>query len=107
MRLLFWLSTIPLRLRSLLRRSRPEAKLDEEIQDHLERHIGMEMARGLSYEEARLSALRAFGGIEQRKEELQRPRWPPAASPRGFPRSARPGSIRSPPYVMSDPRHHE
>jgi predicted permease len=68
MRLERWIYTVPLRLRSLLRRRRVEQELDEELRYHLERQIEENIARGLSSEEARYAALRAMGGIEQHKE---------------------------------------
>ncbi len=71
MDVLRWISTLPLRLRSLFRRHRVEADLEDEIRDHLERQIALEMSRGLSREDARYAALRAFGGVDQRKEECR------------------------------------
>jgi predicted permease len=65
------LYTLPLRLRSLFRRSEVEQELDDELQYHLERQIEESIARGLTPEEARYAALRAMGGIEQRKEECR------------------------------------
>jgi putative ABC transport system permease protein len=66
-----WFYTLPLRLRSLFRRRQVEQELDEELRYHLERQIEEYIARGLRPEEARYSALRALGGIEQRKEECR------------------------------------
>jgi len=66
-----WLYTIPLRLRSLFRRSNVEQELSEELQFHLEHKIEEGIARGLSPREARYAALRAMGGLEQRKEEIR------------------------------------
>jgi predicted permease len=66
-----WLYTIPLRLRSLFRRSNVEQELSEELQFHLENKIEEGIARGLSPKEARYAALRAMGGLEQRKEEIR------------------------------------
>ena len=63
-----WLYTIPLRLRSLFRRSNVEQELDEELQFHLAQTIEQEVARGKTPAEARYAALRAMDGIEQRKE---------------------------------------
>ena len=60
-----------LRLRSLFGRARMEAELDEELRYHLDRQMDALKARGLSHEDARLAALREFGGIEQRKEECR------------------------------------
>jgi len=56
------------RLRSILFRDRRESDLDEELQLHLDREIERLEATGLSHEQARLQALRAFGGVEQIKE---------------------------------------
>jgi len=66
-----WLYTVPLRLRSLLRRHQVECQLDEELRYHLERQIEEYIAKGLNPDEARYAALRAFGGVEQRKEECR------------------------------------
>jgi predicted permease len=71
MRLLRLLSTMPLRFRSLFRRDRVEQDLEDEIRDHLERQIEANVAKGMTRDEARDSALRAFGGVDQRKEECR------------------------------------
>jgi predicted permease len=59
------------RLRSIFLRSSREADLSEELQLHLEREAERLQATGLSREEARLRALRLFGGVEQIKEEAR------------------------------------
>src|SRR5215208_473369 len=66
-----WWFTVPLRVRSILRRRRLERELDEELQFHLEHKIEEGIADGLSPQEARYRALRAMGGLEQRKEEMR------------------------------------
>jgi putative ABC transport system permease protein len=66
-----WWFTLPLRLKSIFRRGRVEDELDEELQFHLERRIEEGVAGGLSPEEARRRALRAMGGLDQRKEEIR------------------------------------
>ncbi len=71
MRLKHWFYTVPLRLRSLFRRSQVEQELDEELRYHLERQIEEHIAKGMTEEEARYAALRAMGGIERRKEECR------------------------------------
>jgi predicted permease len=71
MRMEHWWFTAPLRLRSLLRRRRVERELDEELQFHLEHKIEEGIAEGLPPDEARYRALRAMGGLEQRKEEMR------------------------------------
>ena len=68
MRLRRLLSTLQLRLRSLLRRARVEQELDDEIRAHIDQRVADDVARGVPLEQARQAALRAFGGIEQSKE---------------------------------------
>src|SRR5262245_40930469 len=63
--------TIPLRLRSLFRRRQVEQELDEELRYHLERQIEEHISKSMAPEEARYAALRALGGVEQRKEECR------------------------------------
>ncbi|HKQ74025.1 MAG TPA: ABC transporter permease [Blastocatellia bacterium] len=78
MRFTRWFYTVPLRLRSLFRRSQVEHELDEEIRYHIERQIEEHVAKGMTEEEARYAALRAIGGVEQRKEEcrdMRQMRW--------------------------------
>ena len=71
MRIEHWWFTARLRVRSILRRSRVEQELDEELQFHLEHKIEEGIARGLSPKEARYRALRAMDGLAQRKEEIR------------------------------------
>src|ERR1700730_10332946 len=71
MRMEHWWFTARLRLRSILRRSRVEQELAEELQFHLEQKIAEGMANGLSPKEARYAAMRAMDGLEQRKEEMR------------------------------------
>jgi predicted permease len=66
-----WIYTIPLRLRSIFRRSQVERELEEELRFHLEARIQHEIAAGKTFHEARRVALRAMDGIEQRKEECR------------------------------------
>ena len=56
------------RLRSLVFRGSRESDLSEELQLHLERETERLQAGGLSREDARLQAMRLFGGVEQTKE---------------------------------------
>ncbi|MBO0862488.1 MAG: ABC transporter permease, partial [Chloracidobacterium sp.] len=70
--------TLPLRLRSLFRRSQVEQELDEELRYHIDRQIEENIAKGMTDKEARNASLRAIGGVEQRKEEcrdMRRVRW--------------------------------
>jgi predicted permease len=63
------LFTIPLRLRSLIRRNRMNADLNEELRDHIDRQIEENLARGMNKEEARLAALRTFGNLVALREQ--------------------------------------
>jgi predicted permease len=63
-----------LRLRSLLRRSRVERELEDELRFHLEQQIAENVASGMRPEEAEQAARRAIGGLEQFKEEC-RDQW--------------------------------
>ena len=71
MRLEHWLYAIPLRLRSLFRRSRVEQELDEELQYHVERKTAEFLAQGMPPEDARHAAMRAMDGLELRKEQCR------------------------------------
>src|SRR5215510_10047640 len=66
-----WFWRLTLRLRTLFQRDRVEQELEEEFQFHIEQRTELEIARGLSPEEARCAALRAMDGVEQRKEECR------------------------------------
>lgn len=71
MRLEHWFYTIPLRVRSIFRRSKVEQELDEELRLHLEQLIAQEIAAGKTPDEARIASLKAMDGIERRKEECR------------------------------------
>ena len=71
MRMEHWWFTARLRLRSILRRTRVEQELDEELQFHLEHKIEEGIAKGFSPKEAHYRALRAMDGLAQRKEEMR------------------------------------
>jgi putative ABC transport system permease protein len=66
-----WLDVIPLRFRSVFRRTRVDAELDREMRAHLEHQIDENIALGMSPDNARFAALRAFGGMEQMKEQAR------------------------------------
>src|ERR1022692_1592002 len=74
MRMEHWVYEIPLRVRSLVRRTRVEQELDEELQYHLERKTEEFLAQGLTPGEARKAALRAMDGLTQCKEECRESR---------------------------------
>ncbi|MCI0352748.1 MAG: ABC transporter permease, partial [Acidobacteriales bacterium] len=56
-------------LRALLRRSEMERELDEELRRHIEHQTEQNIRLGMSLEEARHAAHKAFGGMEQAKEQ--------------------------------------
>jgi predicted permease len=62
---------VALRLRSLVRRDRVEDDLADEMRFHLEERTRELIGRGMSARDAHDAALRAFGGVEQRKEECR------------------------------------
>jgi putative ABC transport system permease protein len=62
---------LQLRFRSLIRKSRVERDLADELHFHLEELIGEKLAKGMSADEARYAALRELGGVEQIKEECR------------------------------------
>src|SRR4051794_33925568 len=57
-----------LRLLSFFRHDAAEAELSREIRSHLQLLEDEHVAKGMSRDDARLAARRAFGGVEQAKE---------------------------------------
>ncbi len=66
-----WVYTIPLRFRSLFRRTQADQELDDEMSDHVELRTEEYVSKGLAVEEARRQALLEIGGVEKRKEECR------------------------------------
>ncbi len=66
-----WTDKVSLRLRSLFRKGRVEQELSEELRYHLERLTEQNLAKGMSPRDARNSALRELGGVEQIKEQCR------------------------------------
>lgn len=66
-----WLYTIPLRVRSLFRRSQADQELDDELRGHIEEKTEEYVTRGMKAQEARRTALLEMGGVEKRKEECR------------------------------------
>lgn len=71
MRVEHWIYTLPLKMRSLFRRRRVDAELDEALRFHVEQQTAQYIARGMSPASARTAALREIGGLERRKEEIR------------------------------------
>ena len=65
------LSDIVFRLRSLLRRNRVEAELDDELRFHFEKQVEKHIRSGLTHAEAVRRARLFFGGMDQVKEECR------------------------------------
>jgi macrolide transport system ATP-binding/permease protein len=66
-----WRYVLPLRLRSIFRRTLVDKELDEELRFHLQCKAEEEIARGVDAREAHYRALRAIGGFERQKEEIR------------------------------------
>src|SRR5205809_181819 len=66
-----WNYKFPLRFRSLFRKSHVEKELAQELWFHLEKLIAEKVGRGMTPEEARYTALRELGGVDQIKEECR------------------------------------
>ena len=63
-----WLRVLACRIRGLFIKRRLERDLDDELRAHIEMLTEENCRKGMSSEEARYAAQRAFGGVEQTKE---------------------------------------
>src|SRR5215472_12011675 len=68
---MMWVRRLWLRLQSLFQRNRSSEQLNDEMQFHLEEQIAENLAAGMSTEEARYAAMRAFGNATALKEETR------------------------------------
>jgi putative ABC transport system permease protein len=66
-----WTRVLLSRCVALFRRKKLDADLDEELRAHIELAIEEHLARGMSDEQARMAALRAFGGVTQIRESYR------------------------------------
>jgi macrolide transport system ATP-binding/permease protein len=66
------------RMFGLLSNRRLDAELDEEVREHIDLAVEERVRRGVSREQARIEALREFGGVTQVKESYRRQRGIPA-----------------------------
>ncbi|MGB2605466.1 MAG: ABC transporter permease [Candidatus Sulfotelmatobacter sp.] len=66
-----WLYTLPLRLRLRFHPKQADQEIKNELRDHLEQQIKENVARGMSPEDARYSALRALGGMTQIEQQCR------------------------------------
>ena len=58
-------------LRTLFKIRRTEREMERELRFHLEMEAEENVRRGMPPEEARLAAMRSFGGVERFKEECR------------------------------------
>jgi macrolide transport system ATP-binding/permease protein len=65
MRIEQWFYSLPVRVRSFFHPNEVDHELKEELREHLDQQIQDNVAKGMSPEEARYSALRAMGGMTQ------------------------------------------
>src|SRR5207248_2132739 len=68
---MMWTRRLWLGLQSLFRRNRNARRLDDEMQFHLDQQIAENISTGMSPEEARYAAMRAFGNPTYLKEEAR------------------------------------
>jgi hypothetical protein len=66
-----WLTKARMRINMLFARAESGARLDEELCDHLDREIAENIAAGMTAEEARHAALRAFGNPALLREQAR------------------------------------
>lgn len=66
-----WIRRLMWRIEVLLRRSRVEKELADELQYHLNREVQENLRRGMGPEAARRLALVEFGGVERTKERVR------------------------------------
>ena len=66
-----WIQGLSERLRALVRRDQLERQLEEEIRFHIEMETERNVSAGMTEEEARRSAERAFGRVEATKESVR------------------------------------
>ena len=66
-----WLYSFPLRLRSFFRPHQVDREMKEELREHLDQQIKENVAKGMSPEEARRTALLAIGGLAQIEQQCR------------------------------------
>jgi macrolide transport system ATP-binding/permease protein len=66
-----WLYSLQLRLHSFFHPNQVDQEMKEELREHLEQQIRENIAKGMSGEEARRSAMRAMGGIAQIEQQCR------------------------------------
>ena len=64
-----WLTQLQMRIEMLFKRSKASTRLDAELRFHLDQQIAENIAAGMSAEDARSAAMRAFGNPVLLREE--------------------------------------
>ena len=72
-----WVRILLTRFRGLFRKGKLDQELDAEVRAHLDLLTDENICRGMTPEEARYAARRAFGGVEQVKEAYRAQRGLP------------------------------
>jgi hypothetical protein len=66
-----WIRVLLSRCSAFFRRRQLDADLDEELRAHIELAIEEHRAHGMTEQQARTAALRAFGGVTQVRESYR------------------------------------
>ena len=66
-----WWFSLRQRLKAFFHRREMEQEMEEELEFHLQQAVYRNLARGMDPAEARRSAMRDFGGVERRKEQMR------------------------------------
>jgi putative ABC transport system permease protein len=66
-----WLYTLPVRWRDRFRGKHVDQELKEELRDHLEQQIQVNLEKGMPMEDARREASRALGGVTQIEQQCR------------------------------------
>lgn len=66
-----WFYTQPLRWRDRFRRKQVDQELSDELRDHLERQIQVNLEKGMARDDAHYAALLAMGGITQIEQQCR------------------------------------
>ena len=64
-----WLFKLPMQIKMLVSRNKEAARLDDELQFHIDQQIAENIAAGMSAEDARHAAMRAFGNPAALREQ--------------------------------------
>jgi predicted permease len=66
---------LPKNLKAFFQKRKTDSDLNDELRFHLEKEVELNIARGMSADEARRRALIAFGGVQQTRENVRQVRW--------------------------------